>query len=88
MPDERHNKAALSRSVNSVGKGEDKAKTRGGWFTKSGKVEKPGEIVMSTPEPGDIFGGYLVKQVSNPEQDIPKVVRLCIEQVDARGKHV
>ncbi|KAI8577242.1 hypothetical protein K450DRAFT_252900 [Umbelopsis ramanniana AG] len=84
-PDERHGKAAMSRSVNSGSKGEDKAKTRGGWFTKSGKAEKPGDMVMSTPEPGDVFGGYLVKQISNPERDIPKIVRLCIEQVDARG---
>ncbi|KAG2187061.1 hypothetical protein INT44_003289 [Umbelopsis vinacea] len=85
-PEERHGKAAMSRSVNSGNKGEDKAKTRGGWFTKSGKAEKPGDMMMmSTPEPGDVFGGYLAKQVSNPERDIPKIVRLCIEQVDARG---
>ncbi|KAH8547625.1 hypothetical protein BGW37DRAFT_510228 [Umbelopsis sp. PMI_123] len=83
-PDERQSKIGSARSASGI-KGDDKAKTRGGWFTKSGKSEKPGDVVLATPEPGDVFGGYLVKQVSNAERDIPKVVQLCIEQVDARG---
>jgi hypothetical protein len=74
------------RASNSGYKGDDKAKTRGGWFTKSGKFEKANDAILTTPEPGDVFGGYLSNQVSDPSRDIPKLVRMCIEQVDARGK--
>ncbi|KAM3583946.1 hypothetical protein VKS41_003910 [Umbelopsis sp. WA50703] len=67
-------------------KGDEKAKARGGWFTKSGRSEKPShDIVLATPEPGDVFGGHITNQISDPHRDIPQVVRKCIEQVDARG---
>ncbi|GAB5586726.1 hypothetical protein Unana1_01626 [Umbelopsis nana] len=82
--EERQSKTGM-RASNSGYKGDDKAKTRGGWFTKSGKFEKANDAILTTPEPGDVFGGYLSNQVSDPSRDIPKLVRMCIEQVDARG---
>lgn len=78
---------STSRSNLHGNKGDEKAKARGGWFTKSGRNDKPShDIGLATPEPGDVFGGHITNQISDPHRDIPQVVRDCIEQVDARGE--
>ncbi|KAJ2960317.1 hypothetical protein NQZ79_g4269 [Umbelopsis isabellina] len=83
--DDRFSKSG-SRGNLHGNKGDEKAKARGGWFTKSGRNDKPShDIVLAAPEPGDVFGGHITNQISDPHRDIPEVVRKCIEQVDARG---
>ncbi|ORY93794.1 hypothetical protein BCR43DRAFT_495342 [Syncephalastrum racemosum] len=65
-----------------------KPKKRGHWFNKPGKSyplpERPIAGIHSQPVAGDdsIFGGYLHME---PDGSIPRVVRLCVEEVEARG---